>query len=102
MAKSAKSAKSNGFAASCQPSAFSRPNGVRRGTDHRFLWSMILPLSLTRPAIALDLPAGTPIEIRLKAKLSTQPSKPKDPVEAVVIAPVMAGDQFVIPAGATV
>jgi hypothetical protein len=46
------------------------------------------------------VPVGTEIQIRLKTKVSTQSSKPKDPVEAVVIAPVMVNGEFVIPAGA--
>jgi hypothetical protein len=50
----------------------------------------------------LDLPAGTPIEVRLKSKLSTQTTKANDPLDAVVIAPVMAGDAFAIPAGALI
>jgi hypothetical protein len=50
----------------------------------------------------VQLPSGTEIEVRLKTKISTQSAKAGDPVEAVVIAPVMAGDQFAIPAGATV
>ena len=53
-------------------------------------------------AWALEVPAATPIEIRLKTKISTQTAKPKDPLEAVVIAPVMVGQQFAIPAGALV
>jgi len=53
-------------------------------------------------AFALQVPAATPLEIRLKTKLSTQNAKPKDAVEAVVTAPVMVGDQFAIPAGAVV
>jgi len=51
---------------------------------------------------ALEAPAATSIEIRLKTKISTQTAKAKDPVEAVVIAPVMVGQQFAIPAGAAV
>ena len=51
---------------------------------------------------ALDVPAGTEIQLRLKTKVSTQTSKADDPVEAVVIAPVMAGSEFAIPAGAIV
>jgi hypothetical protein len=51
---------------------------------------------------AIQLPAGTQIEIRLKTKVSTQSSKAGDPVEAVAIVPVMAGDEFAIPAGAAV
>ncbi len=53
-------------------------------------------------ALALEVPAGTSIDIRLKTKVSTQNAKPKDPVDAVVIAPVMAGNEFAIPAGAIV
>jgi len=59
-------------------------------------------LLLAAHAVALEVPAGTLIEIRLKAKLSTQNAKPKDPVEAVVIAPVLVNNQFAIPAGAAV
>jgi len=51
-------------------------------------------------AAGLQVPAGTDVQIRLKTKISTQTSKPKDAVEAVVIAPVMVGGQFAIPAGA--
>src|SRR5215472_11300973 len=72
------------------------------GTDHLFLWSVALALSVIPTARALDIPAGTSIEIRLNTKLSTQTSKAKDPVEAVVISPVMVDGQFVIPAGAIV
>jgi hypothetical protein len=57
---------------------------------------------LAARAAALQVPAATPIEIRLKTRLSTQSAKPKDPVEAVVTAPVMVGGQFAIPAGAVV
>jgi len=51
-------------------------------------------------AFALDVPVGTEVPIRLKARISSQTARAKDPVEAVVIAPVMADGQFVIPAGA--
>jgi hypothetical protein len=54
------------------------------------------------PAIALQVPAGTELQIRLKTKVSTQSSKPKDPVEAIVIAPVMVNGIFAIPAGALI
>src|SRR5690349_7328817 len=53
-------------------------------------------------AQALEVPSATAIQIRLKTKISTQNAKPKDPLEAVVIAPVMVGQQFAIPAGAIV
>ncbi len=59
-------------------------------------------LVLALPAWGLEVPAGTEIQIRLKAKISTQNARAKDPVEAVVIAPVLADGQFAIPAGAVV
>lgn len=62
------------------------------------LLAALLPAS----ALALDLPAGTEIQIRLKTKVSTESSKPQDPVEAVVISPVTQGAQSVIPMGSTV
>ena len=58
----------------------------------------LLPLS----ALALDLPAGTEIQIRLKSKISSKTARPQDPVEALVIAPVIEAGQFAIPAGAPV
>ena len=54
------------------------------------------------PGFALEAPAGTEIEMRLSTKVSTQSSKPGDAVEGVVIAPVVAGSQFLIPAGSIV
>ena len=54
------------------------------------------------PGFALEAPAGTEIEMRLKTKVSTQSSKAGEPLEAVVIAPVVAGSQFLIPAGSIV
>jgi hypothetical protein len=58
-------------------------------------------ICLSWAAFAAELPAGTPIEIRLKTKVASNASKPKDPVEAVVIKPVMSGDRYLIPYGAT-
>src|SRR5258705_6764804 len=52
-------------------------------------------------AFGAELPAGTAIEIRLKTKVASNTSKPRDPVEAVVIKPVMSGDRYLIPYGAT-
>lgn len=63
---------------------------------------MLAVLLLALPAYALDVPVGAAIEVRLKTKISTRSSQPKDPLEAVVIAPVMAGAEFAIPAGAIV
>jgi hypothetical protein len=64
--------------------------------------SATVALSLCLRAAGLDAPAGAEIQIRLKTRVTTQTAKPKDPVEAVVIAPVMVGGQFAIPAGALV
>ena len=65
------------------------------------LW--ILTGCLVCPAArALTVPAGTEVQIRLKTKVSTTSSHAKDPVEAVVIAPVMVDGQFAVPAGAAV
>src|ERR1039457_3801804 len=53
-------------------------------------------------AMAQLAPAGTEISIRLKSAVSTRSSKPADPVEAVVIAPVVANGRTAISAGAVV
>lgn len=62
-----------------------------------YLW---YPLPL--PAAEVTIPAGTELQIRLKAPVSSNNSKAKDPVEAIVIAPVIVDGQVAIPAGATV
>jgi len=64
--------------------------------------SALLALAVCLPVFGLQLPAGTEIQIRLKTKVATPTAKAKDPVQAVVIAPVMQEGQFLIPAGATV
>jgi hypothetical protein len=64
--------------------------------------SALIALFLSNLAWGLQVPAGTEIQIRLTTKVSTQSSKPADKVEAVVIAPVMANGQLVIPQGAVV
>jgi hypothetical protein len=53
-------------------------------------------------ATAAEIPAGTVLTLRLKSKVSSRDSKPKDAVEAVVIAPVLAGDRIVIEQGVLV
>lgn len=69
----------------------------------RFLRSSLTAAALLPlPVFALDVPAGAEIQIRLKTKISTQTARPKDPVEAVVIAPVMEDNKPAIPAGAIV
>jgi hypothetical protein len=54
---------------------------------------------LAANVFAIQVPAGTEINLRLKTKVSSATSKIKDTVEATVIQPVMVGGQFVIPAG---
>lgn len=67
----------------------------------RFLRSSFLAAVLAwTAAAAIDIPAGTEIQARFQKAVSTKTAKVKDPVDAVVLAPVMIGDQFVIPAGA--
>jgi hypothetical protein len=53
-------------------------------------------------ALAVQVPAGTAVESRFTRTLSSKTAKVNDPVEAVVIAPVVIGGEFVIPAGATI
>jgi hypothetical protein len=52
-------------------------------------------------AAAIQVPAGTQLSVRLKTKVASNLSKPKDPVEAVLIAPVLVGEQIGIPDGST-
>jgi hypothetical protein len=68
----------------------------------RFQAFLTLATLLAVPAFALQLPAGTPIQIRLQSKVGSSASRPNDPVEAIVIAPVMAGNVYAIPAGGAV
>ena len=51
---------------------------------------------------AIDVPAGTELQIRLKSKADTASSKVKDSVDAVVISPVVLNGRVVIPAGTAV
>ena len=64
----------------------------------RFVQICLLPLL----AMAQPAPVGTQISIRLTSTVSTLSSKPADPVEAVVIAPVTANGRTVISPGAVV
>ncbi|MGI9071014.1 MAG: LssY C-terminal domain-containing protein [Bryobacteraceae bacterium] len=48
------------------------------------------------------LPAGTRVEARLSTPTGSRISHPGDPIEATVIAPVLADGRLVIPQGATV
>jgi hypothetical protein len=68
----------------------------------RFQVLLILATLLSANASALQLPAGTPIEIRLTYKVGSTASHVNDPVDAVVIGPVRLGSIYAIPAGAAV
>jgi hypothetical protein len=57
-------------------------------------------LALAGSAAAIDIPAGTQVQIRLTTALNSSTAKVNQPFEAVVIAPVVAGDQIAIGAGA--
>jgi hypothetical protein len=63
---------------------------------------LVCVLLVCAPLAALEVPAGTAIEVRLKTKLSAAATKAGDAVEAIVIAPVMVGGEFAIPAGAPI
>ncbi len=69
-----------------------------------FLCSLLLLLAAIS-AIAVpakEIPAGTRLELRLKTKVASNASKASDPVEAVVISPVILGDQIAIAQGTLV
>jgi hypothetical protein len=63
--------------------------------------SVLAAIALASSIWAAELPVDTKIEIRLKTKVSSNASKPHDPLEAMVIQPVLLGEQCVIPIGAT-
>jgi hypothetical protein len=73
-----------------------------RSSPRRGSSALAALVALALPAAAVDVPAGTELHIRLKTKVATNTSKAKDAVEAVVIAPVAIGGQFLVPAGALV
>jgi hypothetical protein len=68
----------------------------------RFQILLLLATLLPADVFALQLPTGTSIQIRLESKVGSTASRQNDPIEAVVIAPVMAGGIYAIPAGAAV
>jgi hypothetical protein len=60
-----------------------------------------LALAAAGLTAAAQIPSGTQIQIRLATAVKTASAKVDDPVEAVVIAPVVAGNQIVMAAGPT-
>jgi hypothetical protein len=66
------------------------------------LWRLrALAFLAAMPVAAQEIPAGTEISVRLTTKVSTQESHAEDPVEAVVISPVVLDARIAIPAGST-
>jgi hypothetical protein len=61
--------------------------------------SLLAGWALALPALAVVVPAGTPLQVRLKTKIASNTSKPSDPVESIVIAPVTVNGALAIPAG---
>ena len=61
-------------------------------------WGLVLAVA-SLPAA--QIPSGTQIQIRLTTAIKSASAKVDDPVEAVVIAPVVADGQIVMSAGAT-
>lgn len=57
------------------------------------------PLLLALVATAASIRAGTDLEIRLASKISSAASKAGDPVEAVVVVPLLDGNTVLVPAG---
>ncbi|HZT30102.1 MAG TPA: LssY C-terminal domain-containing protein [Bryobacteraceae bacterium] len=64
--------------------------------------SLLLAWAAAAVAPVAQIPAGTEIQLRLKTKVASNASKAKDPVEAIVLEPVMVNGAFAIPAGTTV
>jgi hypothetical protein len=62
--------------------------------------SLLAGWALALPARAVVVPAGTPLQVRLKTNIASNTSKPSDPVETIVIAPVTVNGALAIPAGA--
>jgi hypothetical protein len=63
--------------------------------------SVLAAICLVYSLSGAELPVGAKISIRLKTKVASNISKPHDALEAVVIQPVQAGNQTLIPTGAT-
>src|SRR5581483_1597149 len=62
---------------------------------------LLVGLLAVSPAVAVTVPAGTELELRLNSKVASNASKPNDAVEAIVIAPLAVNGEFVVPAGST-
>src|SRR5262245_16846396 len=74
---------------------------MAKALNIRSVSAFLLASALGVAAAGIQAPAGTQIQIRLQSKVSSKTAKPKDAVEAAVIAPVVVSGQFVVPARAT-
>lgn len=63
---------------------------------------LLLALSSALLLVGVEIPAGTPLQIRLLSKVDSAAIKPKAAVEAVLTAPVVLDGNVVLPAGALV
>ncbi len=61
--------------------------------------SLLLIGCLALPALAIDVPSGAGLQVRLQTKIASNTSRPNDPIEAVVIAPIAVNGAPAIPAG---
>src|ERR1700736_788921 len=59
----------------------------------------IIIATVCATAAPVEIPAGTQIQIRLTTTIDSGSEKPKEPVEAVVIIPVLVDGQFAIAQG---
>src|SRR3954451_18818410 len=56
-------------------------------------------LVLAAPAVAVQVPAGTEIQVRLIDKVSSAPAAPKSEIHAAVVARVVVDSAVALPAG---
>jgi hypothetical protein len=54
-------------------------------------------LLLASPAVAVQIPAGAELEIRVTGKIASETMHVHDPVSAVLIAPVMVDGRIALP-----
>jgi hypothetical protein len=63
--------------------------------------SLLAGWALSLPALAVEVPTGTEIQVRLKTKIASNTSTQNDPVESILIAPVKVSGMPAISAGTT-
>lgn len=61
--------------------------------------SLLILAAVASLAAATEIPTGTQLELRLTSALNTSTAKAKQPFDAVLIVPVMNGDNVVLSAG---